>query len=71
MKSDGITIQMKPLQQYFHLVLSILLVVRTFCSMGEILWHAVLCSCSINFIILNLALLTYEAGGKSCAVPFD
>ena len=42
-----------------------------FTSMGEILWHAVLCFCTINFIILNLALLTYEAGGKSCAVPFN
>ena len=34
----GVTIQMKPLQQYFHIVLLVLYVVLTFESMDEILW---------------------------------
>ena len=38
MKSDVVTIQMKPLQQYFHMVLFIYYVVRTFESVDEILW---------------------------------
>ena len=38
MKSYGVTIQMKPLQQYFHMVLFVLYVVLTFESMDEILW---------------------------------
>ena len=33
-----VTIQMKPLQQYFHMVLFISYVVLTFESMDEILW---------------------------------
>ena len=32
------TIQMKPLQQYFHLVLFIQYIVLTFESVDEILW---------------------------------
>ena len=38
MKSHGVTIQMKPLQQYFHMVLFIEYVVLTFESVDEILW---------------------------------
>jgi len=38
MKSYGVTIQMKPLQQYFHMVLFIKFVVITFASASEILW---------------------------------
>ena len=40
MKSRGVTIQMKPLQQYFTVVLFIMLfkVVLTFESVDEILW---------------------------------
>ena len=37
MKSYGVTIQMKPLQQYFHMVLFVLYVVLTFESVNEIL----------------------------------
>ena len=39
MKSCGVTIQMKPLQQYFHMVLFVLYVVLTFASVDEILWY--------------------------------
>ena len=38
MKSYGVTIQMKPLQQYFHMVLFIKYVVLTFESVDEMLW---------------------------------
>ena len=38
MKFYGVTIQMKPLQQYFHMVLFVLNVVLTFESADEILW---------------------------------
>ena len=38
MKSYGVTIQMKPLQQYFHMVPFIKYVVQTFESVDEILW---------------------------------
>ena len=38
MKSYGVTVQMKPLQQYFHMVLFIQYVVLTFESVDEILW---------------------------------
>ena len=37
MKYYGVTIQMKPLQQYFHMVLFIQYVVLTFESVDEIL----------------------------------
>ena len=37
MKSYGVTIQMRPLQQYFHVVLFIWYVVLTFESVDEIL----------------------------------
>ena len=37
MKSYDVTIQMKPLQQYFHMVLFVLYVVLTFESVDEIL----------------------------------
>ena len=39
MKSYAVTIQLKPLQQYFHMVLFILYVVLTFESVDEILWR--------------------------------
>ena len=38
MKSYGVTIQMKPLQQYCHMVLFIWYVVLTFETVDEILW---------------------------------
>ena len=38
MKTYGVTIQMKPLQQYFHMVLFIKYVVLTFESVEEMLW---------------------------------
>ena len=38
MKSYGVTIQMKPVQQYFHMVLFIQYVVLTFESVDEIPW---------------------------------
>ena len=38
MKSYGVTIQMKPLQQYFHMVLFIYYVALNFESVDEILW---------------------------------
>ena len=38
MKPYGVTIQMKPLQQYFHIVLFIQYVVLTFESVDEALW---------------------------------
>ena len=38
MKSYGVTIQMKPVQQYFHMVLFIWYVVLTLESVNEILW---------------------------------
>ena len=38
MKSYGVTVQMKPLQQYFHMVLFIQYVVLTFESVDKILW---------------------------------
>ena len=39
MKSYGVTIQMRPLQQYFYMVLFIEYVVLTFESVDEILWR--------------------------------
>ena len=36
MKSCGVTVQMKPLHQYFHMVLLVLSVVPTFESVDEI-----------------------------------
>ena len=38
MKFYGVTIQMKPLQQFFHMVPFVLDVVLTFESADEILW---------------------------------
>ena len=38
MKSYGVTIQMKRLEQFFHMVLFIYYVVLTFESVDEILW---------------------------------
>ena len=39
MKFRGITIQMKPLQQYFHMMLYVLYIVVIFESADEILWY--------------------------------
>ena len=39
MKPYGVTIQMKALQQYFHMVLFFLYVVLTFESVDETLWY--------------------------------
>ena len=39
MKSYGVTIQVKPLQQDFHMVLFIWYVDRTFEFVDEILWY--------------------------------
>ena len=58
MKSYGVSTQMKPLWQYFHMVLFIKCVVLTFESVNEILWcyhsyessSAVLSHGTINFI---------------------
>ena len=63
MKSYGVTIQAKPLQQFFHMLLLVLYVVLTFESVDEILWcyhsnetssivlsHGAICFvCSSNF----------------------
>ena len=38
MNSYGLTVQVKPLQQYFHMIL-VLSVVPTFGSVDEILWY--------------------------------
>ena len=38
MKSYGVTIQMKPRQQYFHIILFIKYTVLTFETVDEILW---------------------------------
>ena len=38
MKSYGVTIKKKPLQQYFHMVLFVLYAVLTFESVDEIPW---------------------------------
>ena len=38
MISFAVTIQMKPLQQYFHMMLFVLYIVVTFESADEILW---------------------------------
>ena len=58
MKSYGVTIQVKPLQQFFHMLLFVLYVVLTFESVDEILWcdHSnetssiVLSHCNICFV---------------------
>ena len=39
MKSYGVTIQMKPLQQFFHMVLFIQYVVLTFERVDKALWY--------------------------------
>ena len=38
MKYNGVTIQIKPLQRYFHMVLLVLYVAPTTESVDEILW---------------------------------
>ena len=58
MKPYDVTIQMKPLQHFFHMVLSALYVVLTFESVDEILWcyhsnetsSTVLSHCVICFV---------------------
>ena len=63
MKSYGVTIQVNPFQQFFHMLLFVLYVVLTFESVDEILWcyhsketssivlsHGAICFvCSSNF----------------------
>ena len=44
MKSYGVTIQMNPLQQYFHMVLCISHIALAFRSVDEILW----CHCDYS-----------------------
>ena len=57
MKSYGVTIQMKPLQQYFHMVLIIQYEVLTFDYVNEILWgdH----SNATSLVVLSLALVLF------------
>ena len=38
MKSYGVTIEMKPLQQYFHMVINLVCIGFNFESVSEILW---------------------------------
>ena len=56
MKSYGVTIQMKPLLQYFHMVLFIWYVVLTFVSVNEILWcyHSNETSLALLCIVLSI-----------------
>ena len=67
MKSYGMTIQMKPLQQYFHMVLFIQYVVLTFESVNEILWYDHSNHCKTASTVLHMVLfilyvvLTFES----------
>ena len=66
MKSYGVTIQMKPLQQYFHIML--LYVVLTFESVDAILWddHSNETSSS-NVFAKRFAILAYlQISVKQC-----
>ena len=58
MKSYDVTIQMKPLQQYFHMVLFIQYVVLTFESVNEILWCDHSNHCKTASTVLHLVLFT-------------
>ena len=74
MKSYGVTVQMKPLQQYFHMTLFIQYVVLTFESVYEILWcyhsnetsSAVLSRGTIYLVctslVLKVARLIFQGG---------
>ena len=69
MKSYGVIIKMKPLQQYFHIVLFFWYVVVTFESVDEILWcdhsnetsSAVLSLCPISS--------NFRVYGRNLVVP--
>ena len=69
MKSYGVTIQMNPLQLYFHMLLFVLYVVLTFESVDEILWcdhsnetsSAVLSLCPISS--------NFRVYGRNLVVP--
>ena len=57
MKSYGVTIQIKPLQQYFHMVLFIQFVVLTFESVDESTRHEdIIQNCNSDYIILFITL---------------
>ena len=57
MKSYGVTIQIKPLQQYFHIVLFIQFVVLTFESVDESTRHEeIIQNCNSDYIILFITL---------------
>jgi len=54
MKSFGVTIQMKPLQPYFHIVVFIQYVLLAFESVDEILWcyHSNETSSAVHFHVV-------------------
>ena len=62
MKSYGVTIQMKPLQQYFHMVLFIQYVVLTFESVDEILWCYL--SNETSLVVLSLGTIYSVCGSN-------
>jgi len=68
MKSYGVIIQMKPLQQYFHMVLFILYVVLTFETVDAILWDDHLnATSSSNVFDKRFAILAYlQISVKQC-----
>ena len=69
MKSYGVTIQMKPLQQYFHMVFSVLYVVLTFESVDETLWcdH----SKETSSAVLSLGLILFVLRAVQNVEPMD
>ena len=75
-KFNGVTIQMKPLQQYFHMVLFDLYVVLTFESVDEILWcrhsnefsSVVLSHFAICFVHSSTF---WDRGWNSMVLPFN
>ena len=75
-KFNGVTIQMKPLQQYFHMVLFDLYVVLTLESVDEILW----CRHSNEFSSVALSHFAicfvhsstfWDRGWNSMVLPFN
>ena len=76
MKFNGVTIQMKSLQQYFHMVLFDLYVVLTFESVDEILWcrhsnefSSVVPSHGAIFFVHSSAF--WDRGWNSMVLPFN
>ena len=67
MKSCGVTIQIKPLQQYFHMVLFTWNVVLTFESVDEFLWCYHLNELSLAVVshgtidLVKYVVLTFES----------